>query len=131
MGTRLIDLASPSPAAQTAQVERLLALGATPADVGQRDVTWTVLADPEGNEFCVCRRAEQLRYHSDMDTKAETLLTSGQVARELSTTVPRLLRAVRSGEVPTRRRGNRFLFDAALPCRRSGGAGGSHRRSRG
>ena len=48
-----------------------------------------------------------------MDTKAETLLTSGQVARELSTTVPRLLRAVRSGEVPTRRRGNRFLFDAA------------------
>jgi hypothetical protein len=36
-----------------AEVERLLALGATRADVGQRDETWVVLADPEGNEFCV------------------------------------------------------------------------------
>jgi Glyoxalase-like domain len=36
------------------EVERLLALGATRADVGQRgDESWTVLADPEGNEFCV------------------------------------------------------------------------------
>jgi Glyoxalase-like domain len=34
-------------------VERLLALGAVPADIGQGDVPWTVLADPEGNEFCV------------------------------------------------------------------------------
>ena len=32
---------------------RLLALGAAPADVGQGDVLWTVLADPEGNEFCL------------------------------------------------------------------------------
>jgi predicted enzyme related to lactoylglutathione lyase len=38
---------------QAAEVARLLALGATPADVGQGDVSWTVLADPEGNEFCV------------------------------------------------------------------------------
>jgi Glyoxalase-like domain len=36
-----------------AEVARLRALGATPADVGQRDVPWVVLADPEGNEFCV------------------------------------------------------------------------------
>lgn len=37
-----------------AEVERLLALGATRADVGQGDdVSWVVLADPEGNEFCV------------------------------------------------------------------------------
>jgi catechol 2,3-dioxygenase-like lactoylglutathione lyase family enzyme len=36
------------------EVSRLRGLGATPADVGQdADVTWTVLADPEGNEFCV------------------------------------------------------------------------------
>jgi predicted enzyme related to lactoylglutathione lyase len=35
------------------EVERLLRLGAEPADVGQRDVTWAVLRDPEGNEFCV------------------------------------------------------------------------------
>jgi hypothetical protein len=38
-----------------AEVERLLALGATRADVGQGDETWVVLADPEGNEFCVLR----------------------------------------------------------------------------
>jgi predicted enzyme related to lactoylglutathione lyase len=38
---------------QAAEVARLRALGATPADVGQAEVTWVVLADPEGNEFCV------------------------------------------------------------------------------
>lgn len=32
---------------------RLEALGARRVDVGQRDVRWVVLADPEGNEFCV------------------------------------------------------------------------------
>jgi hypothetical protein len=36
-----------------AEVERLLKLGATRADIGQGDVSWAVLADPEGNEFCV------------------------------------------------------------------------------
>lgn len=36
-----------------AEVQRLLALGATHADVGQGDQPWVVLADPEGNEFCV------------------------------------------------------------------------------
>jgi hypothetical protein len=36
-----------------AEVERLIGLGARRADVGQRDVPWVVLADPEGNEFCV------------------------------------------------------------------------------
>ncbi len=39
---------------QAAEVERLLALGATRADIGQSEsVTWVVLTDPEGNEFCV------------------------------------------------------------------------------
>lgn len=38
---------------QAAEVARLLALGATRADIGQGDVPWEVLADPEGNEFCV------------------------------------------------------------------------------
>ena len=36
-----------------AEVERLLELGATRVDVGQGEQSWTVLADPEGNEFCV------------------------------------------------------------------------------
>jgi Glyoxalase-like domain len=43
------------PVDQTAEVERLLSLGARRADVGQRDVSWVVLADPEGNEFCILR----------------------------------------------------------------------------
>ena len=39
---------------QDAEVTRLLELGATRSDVGQTsDVSWVVLADPEGNEFCV------------------------------------------------------------------------------
>jgi catechol 2,3-dioxygenase-like lactoylglutathione lyase family enzyme len=35
------------------EVERLIALGARRADIGQGEVPWVVLADPEGNEFCV------------------------------------------------------------------------------
>lgn len=35
------------------EVERLVALGATRVDVGQGEQSWVVLADPEGNEFCV------------------------------------------------------------------------------
>ena len=40
---------------QEAEVERILALGARRVDIGQGDVAWVVLADPEGNEFCVLR----------------------------------------------------------------------------
>lgn len=41
---------------QDEELERLLALGARPADVGQTgDESWHVLADPEGNEFCLLR----------------------------------------------------------------------------
>ncbi len=36
-----------------AEVDRLLSLGATRADIGQGEQTWIVLQDPEGNEFCV------------------------------------------------------------------------------
>ncbi len=44
------------PSDQVAEVERLTGLGAVRVDVGQSsDVTWVVLADPEGNEFCVLR----------------------------------------------------------------------------
>jgi predicted enzyme related to lactoylglutathione lyase len=48
-----LDLASQSAAHQAEIVERARDLGAVPADVGQGDVPWVVLADPEGNEFCV------------------------------------------------------------------------------
>ena len=48
-----LDLASSSAADQAATVRRLLSLGATQADIGQGEVPWVVLADPEGNEFCV------------------------------------------------------------------------------
>ena len=40
---------------QAVEVERLIALGASRVDVGQGDAPWVVLADPEGNEFCVLR----------------------------------------------------------------------------
>jgi hypothetical protein len=65
----VIDAADPGPPAgklrlhidanatdrdQDAELERLLALGARPADVGQGGTeSWHVLADPEGNEFCL------------------------------------------------------------------------------
>lgn len=52
-----IDL---NPDDQEAEVERLIGLGARRVDVGQGpDVTWVVMADPEGNEFCVLRAREQ------------------------------------------------------------------------
>ncbi len=48
-----LDLASRSAAHQAELVSRARDLGGTPADIGQGDVPWAVLADPEGNEFCV------------------------------------------------------------------------------
>jgi Glyoxalase-like domain len=38
---------------QDREVERLIALGARRVDIGQGEPSWVVLADPEGNEFCV------------------------------------------------------------------------------
>jgi hypothetical protein len=46
---------SPTDRDQDAEVERILGLGATRTDVGRGEQTWVVLADPEGNEFCVLR----------------------------------------------------------------------------
>jgi predicted enzyme related to lactoylglutathione lyase len=40
---------------QAAEVERVLALGARKVDIGQGEQTWVVMADPEGNEFCILR----------------------------------------------------------------------------
>ncbi|MFF9899070.1 VOC family protein [Streptomyces longispororuber] len=47
---------NPTDRDQDAELERLLALGARPADVGQTGAeSWHTLADPEGNEFCLLR----------------------------------------------------------------------------
>ena len=48
-----LDVASDSAEAMTAMVERLLAAGASTVEIVQAGVPWVVLADPEGNEFCV------------------------------------------------------------------------------
>jgi hypothetical protein len=48
-----LDIAPPQDGDQDAEVERLIALGGTRVDIGQGDVSWVVMADPDGNEFCV------------------------------------------------------------------------------
>ena len=47
------DLAPPTDGDQQAEVDRLASLGATRADIGQGEVGWVAMADPDGNEFCV------------------------------------------------------------------------------
>ncbi|MFJ4602420.1 VOC family protein [Streptomyces griseoluteus] len=48
---------SPTDRDQPAELDRLLALGARPADIGQTgEESWDVLLDPEDNEFCLLRR---------------------------------------------------------------------------
>ncbi len=47
------DLAPPASGDQRAEVERLISLGATRVDIGQGEVSWVVMADPDGHEFCV------------------------------------------------------------------------------
>jgi hypothetical protein len=55
-----LDLTS-SAADREQETGRLLALGARRADIGQTGAeSWTVLANPEGNEFCVVRPKETL-----------------------------------------------------------------------
>ena len=44
------------PADQDLEIQRVLGLGASHVDIGQDgNESWTVLADPEGNEFCILR----------------------------------------------------------------------------
>ena len=47
------DLAPPVDGDQQSEVDRLVSLGATRIDIGQGGVSWVVMADPDGNEFCV------------------------------------------------------------------------------
>ena len=48
-----LDIAPPDDGDQRAEVDRLVSLGATRIDIGQGNVDWVVMADPDGNEFCV------------------------------------------------------------------------------
>jgi len=54
-----LDLASRSIDHQRVQLDRALSLGARRIDIGQGQVPWVVLADPEGNEFCVLDPREE------------------------------------------------------------------------
>lgn len=47
------DLAPPADGDQQAEVDRLVSIGATRIDIGQGEVSWVVMADPDGHEFCV------------------------------------------------------------------------------
>ena len=54
-----LDFAPHTSQDREAELDRLLALGATRADVGQGpDISWDVLADPDGNEFCLLSSRE-------------------------------------------------------------------------
>ena len=48
-----LDIAPPAHISQQDEVARLIELGATRVDIGQGDVNWVVMADPDNNEFCV------------------------------------------------------------------------------
>jgi hypothetical protein len=48
-----LDVAPPERGDLRAEVDRLISLGATRIDIGQGDVDWVVMADLDGNEFCV------------------------------------------------------------------------------
>jgi hypothetical protein len=48
-----LDVAPLAPSDQPTEVDRLMALGAARVDIGQGDVEWVVMVDPDGNELCV------------------------------------------------------------------------------
>jgi predicted enzyme related to lactoylglutathione lyase len=58
------DLAPPLDGDQRKEVDRLISLGATRVDIGQGEVPWVVMADPDGHEFCVLPPAAAGRDHS-------------------------------------------------------------------
>jgi Glyoxalase-like domain len=66
-----LDLSTTSPEHQASEVQRILALGAVRADIGQGDVPWEVLADPEGNVFCVLEPRDE---YSDVRPVAAVVL---------------------------------------------------------
>ncbi|ONI79256.1 hypothetical protein ALI144C_25840 [Actinosynnema sp. ALI-1.44] len=75
-----LDLASATPGDQAAIIERARDLGARSVDIGQRDVPWEVMADPDGNEFCVLEPRE---VYSDTGAVA-AIVVNAQHAGELA-----------------------------------------------
>ncbi|SDE14850.1 VOC family protein [Auraticoccus monumenti] len=83
-----------------AVVQRLLSLGASHLDIGQQDVPWTVLADPEGNPFCVL---EDRARHQGTGPVAEVPIDSADPSRDQA------FWAALTGWVPTSEGSERLL----------------------
>jgi predicted enzyme related to lactoylglutathione lyase len=88
-----LDLTS-SAADRDQEIDRLLALGARRVDIGQAGAeSWTVLADPEGNEFCIVRPKETLiRGSSALRTADRPCPRLGRSGEGLGWRLPRPLR---------------------------------------
>lgn len=68
-----LDLRPSDGSTQAEELARLLDLGAVHVDVGQGEVLWHVLADPEGNEFCLLRRTPAELTAARADAAADAL----------------------------------------------------------
>lgn len=81
-GPRLhLEVSGGEAADQAEVVERALALGARHLDIGQRDVPWVVLADPEDNPFCVMEARPEYAASGPLSSLP---LDSGDVERDLA-----------------------------------------------
>ena len=76
-----LDLATRSTTEQRDTVDRLVKLGATYADIGQEDVSWVVLADPEGNELCVCEPGDRFDEPGTIEAIVVDAINPGPLAR--------------------------------------------------
>jgi hypothetical protein len=76
-----LDLNSPTTGAQQETVGRLLDRGATHADVGQKEVSWVVMADPEGNEFCVLAPEKRFDEPGTLEAIVVDATDPGRLAR--------------------------------------------------
>ncbi|HLL50186.1 MAG TPA: VOC family protein [Thermomicrobiales bacterium] len=70
-----LDIAPPDDGDQRAEVARLVSLGATRIDIGQGDVDWVVLTDPDDNEFCVLSPRAGVRKSKKLTERRSILVT--------------------------------------------------------
>ncbi|HSK90357.1 MAG TPA: VOC family protein [Euzebyales bacterium] len=76
-----LDLSSRSTSHQGEVVERLVSLGATHTDIGQEDVSWVVLADPEDNELCVLGPDDRFDEQGTLEAIVVDATNPGMLAR--------------------------------------------------